>query len=448
MIHHRMPADLPFARQGRRVPAVAATSAIEGGAIRVAPVLTAADRRRFMRFPWSVYRGNSAWVPPLLSDFKKKLDTERNPFYLHAEIQPFLAYHNGAVVGTVAAIIDHEYNSFHDERTGFFGFFEAEDLVVVARALLDAAGAWLKARGMTHLRGPVNPSTSESMGTLLDAYDVPPAILMAYNPSYYPRLLEAAGLAKARDLVALYMDSRETPVPPQAARLAELVRRRHNVTIRSADLRHLDREMALLKLIYNDAWTRNWGFVPWSDEEIEYSAADLKMVIDPDLVFFAFVDGEPAGFSLALPDFHQVLRRINGRLFPTGVLKVLWYRRRMVDLRPARGHGRDPPPVPQPGPGCRVLLRDLYPRRRQGLLARRVLLGAGGQPGDAQHPGKDGRAGLQALPHLRTHAVARGRVSCSREPGPPCSARRVRRRTAPDPRLPRRAGARRPAAGR
>ena len=333
MIHHRMPADLPFARQGRRVPAVAATSAIEGGAIRVAPVLTAADRRRFMRFPWSVYRGNSAWVPPLLSDFKKKLDTERNPFYLHAEIQPFLAYHNGAVVGTVAAIIDHEYNSFHDERTGFFGFFEAEDLVVVARALLDAAGAWLKARGMTHLRGPVNPSTSESMGTLLDAYDVPPAILMAYNPSYYPRLLEAAGLAKARDLVALYMDSRETPVPPRAARLAELVRRRHNVTIRSADLRHLDREMALLKLIYNDAWTRNWGFVPWSDEEIEYSAADLKMVIDPDLVFFAFVDGEPAGFSLALPDFHQVLRRINGRLFPTGVLKVLWYRRRIDLLR-------------------------------------------------------------------------------------------------------------------
>ena len=124
-------------------------------------------------------------------------------------------------------------------------------------------------------------------------------------------------MAKARDLVALYMDARETPVPPRAARLAELVRRRHNVTIRSADLHHLDREMALLKLIYNDAWTRNWGFVPWSDEEIEYSAADLKMVIDPDLVFFAFVDGEPAGFSLALPDFHQ----------------VLWYRRRIDLLR-------------------------------------------------------------------------------------------------------------------
>ena len=296
-------------------------------------MLTPADRRRFMRFPWSVYRGNSAWVPPLLSDFKKKLDTERNPFYHHAEIQPFLAWHDGAVVGTVAAIIDHEYNSFHEERTGFFGFFEAEDLVVVARALLDAAGEWLKARGMTHLRGPVNPSTAESMGTLLDAYDLPPAILMAYNPSYYPRLLAAAGLAKAKDLVALYMDSRESPVPPRAARLAELVRRRHNVTVRSADMRQLDREMALLKLIYNDAWTRNWGFVPWTDEEIEYSAADLKMVLDPDLVFFAFVDGEPAGFSLALPDFHQVLRRINGRLFPTGLFKVLWYRRRIDLLR-------------------------------------------------------------------------------------------------------------------
>ena len=307
------------------------TSAVAAEAIRVVPVRSAADQRRFMRFPWSVYRANSAWVPPLISDFKKKLDTARNPFYQHAEIQPFLGYYDGAVVGTIAAIIDHEYNSFHDERTGFFGFFEAEDLVVVARALLDAAAGWLTARGMTHLRGPVNPSTAESLGILLDAYDIPPTILMAYNPSYYPRLLQAAGLAKARDLVALYMDARETEVPPRAARLAELVRRRHNVTFRSANLRQLDREMALVKQIYNDAWTRNWGFVPWSDAEIEYSAADLKMVVDPDLVIFAFVDGEPAGFSLTVPDFHQVLRRINGRLLPTGLFKVLWYRRK-IDL--------------------------------------------------------------------------------------------------------------------
>lgn len=315
--------------------AVAAARKTSREAIRVAAVRSAAERRRFMRFPWSVYRGNSAWVPPLLSDFRKKLDTARNPFYRHAEIQPFLAYRGGEVAGTAAAIIDHEYNKFHDERTGFFGFFEAEDLTAVARALLDAAGRWLKARGMTCLRGPVNPSTAESLGILLDAYDLPPAILMAYNPSYYPRLLQAAGLVKAKDLVALYMDSRETPVPPRAARLAELVRRRHNVTIRSANLRQLDREMALVKQIYNDAWTRNWGFVPWSDAEIDYSVADLKMVIDPDLALLAFVDGEPAGFSLALPDFHQVLRRLNGRLLPTGVLKVLWYRRKIDLLRVA-----------------------------------------------------------------------------------------------------------------
>lgn len=297
------------------------------------PVRSAAERRRFMRFPWSVYRGMDAWVPPLISDFKKKLDTERNPFYEHADIELFLARQNGAVAGTVAAIIDHHYNRFHDERTGFFGFFEAVDDDAVTRALIDAAALWLKARGMERIRGPVNPSTAESLGILLDAYDRPPVIMMAYNPPYYPRLLKSAGLTKAKDLLALYMEEREAPVSPKVARLAELVRRRHNVTIRSADLWQIEREMALVKLIYNDAWTRNWGFVPFTDAEIDYAAADLKMVLDPDLAFFAFVDGEPAGFSLAIPDFNQVLRRMNGRLFPIGVFKVLWYKRRIDLLR-------------------------------------------------------------------------------------------------------------------
>ncbi len=317
------------------MPRDAVVSVVSADRITVVPVTTSAQQRQFIRFPWSVYRGNSAWVPPLIADFKKKLDTANNPFYQHARIQPFLACHDGAVVGTVAAIIDDHHNSFHHETTGFFGFFEALDLQVVADALLRAAASWLKSRGMTCIRGPVNPSTADSLGILLDAYDLPSTILMPYNPSYYPRLLEAAGLDKAKDLVALYMDARETPVPPRVARFAELVRRRHNVTIRHADLSKLGREMELIKHIYNDAWTGNWGFVPWTDAEIDYAAADLKLIVDPELVFFAFVDGEPAGFSLALPDFHQVLRRLNGRLFPFGVLKVLWHRRRMDLLRVA-----------------------------------------------------------------------------------------------------------------
>jgi len=312
---------------------VSTASTTSNSGITVRPARAASDRRRFIRFPWTVYRGIDAWVPPLISDFKKKLDTVRNPFYEHAEIELFLARRNGAPAGTVAAIIDHHYNGFHDERTGFFGFFEAVNDDAVAGALIDAAAEWVAARGMERLRGPVNPSTAESMGILLDAYDRPPAIMMAYNPPYYPRLLEGAGLRKAKDMVALYMAEEETPVPPKVARVAELVRRRHNVTIRSADLKRIDREMELVKLIYNDAWTKNWGFVPFTDAEIDYAAGDLKMVLDPDLAFFAFVDGEPAGFSLAVPDFNQVLRRMNGRLFPVGVFKVLWYKRRIDLLR-------------------------------------------------------------------------------------------------------------------
>ena len=301
--------------------------------ITVRPVRSAGDLRWFIRFPWTVYRGIDAWVPPLISDVRKKLDTERNPFYEHAEIELFLACRDGVIAGTVAAIIDLHYNNFHDERTGFFGFFEAVNDDAVAGALIAAAVKWLRERGMKRLRGPVNPSTAESMGILLDSYDRPPAIMMAYNPPYYPRLLESAGLTKTKDLVALHMAESETPLPPKVARVAERVSTRHNVVIRSANLKQMGREMALVKRIYNDAWTRNWGFVPFTDAEIDYAAADLKMVLDPDLAFFAFVDGEPAGFSLAVPDFNQVLRRMNGRLFPVGVFKVLWYRRRIDQIR-------------------------------------------------------------------------------------------------------------------
>lgn len=308
-------------------------SVIETGDIIVKPVASVSQKRNFIRFPWSIYRHNSAWVPPLISDFKRKLDTDSNPFYQHADIQTFLAYHNGAVVGTIAAIIDHDYNRFHGENMGFFGFFEALDLVVVAHALINSVKVWMKERGVTHLRGPINPSTADSMGTLLDSYDLPPTLLMAYNPSYYPRLLEATGLKKGKDLVALYMDAAENPIPDRLARLCKVIQRRHNVTIRSGNIDQMDREMALLKEIYNDAWNQNWGFVPWTDAEVDFAAQDLKSVIDPDLIIFAFVDGEPAGFSLAIPDFHQVLRHVNGRLFPVGIVKALWYRHRIDMLR-------------------------------------------------------------------------------------------------------------------
>ena len=203
----------------------------------------------------------------------------------------------------------------------------------MAAELLQTAADWLRGQGMTVMRGPFNPSTSDSLGILVDGFGSPPAILMAYNPPYYPRLLEQAGLAKARDLYAYYMHSSESEISPKIARVAAAVRKRQGVSIRGGDPRRIRAEMDLIKLIHNEASGRNWGFVPKTEAELDRMARDLKRLVDPELVLFAFVHGEPAGFSLALPDWNQAFRNLNGRLFPFGFLKLLRDRRRINLLR-------------------------------------------------------------------------------------------------------------------
>lgn len=289
--------------------------------------------RDFVRFPWMIYQGDPYWVPPLLQRERRRLNPTVNPFYEHASIQPFLAFRNGKMVGRIAAIVDESYNGHHGETTGFFGFFECIDDLEVVSELLQSAADWLLDRGMTVMRGPFNPSTSDSLGILVDGFDSPPAILMAYNPPYYPGLLEAAGLTKVRDLYAYYMHSSESEIPPKVARVAAIVRKRHGVSIRSANLRNMREELDLVKLIHNEASGLNWGFVPKTEAELDAMARDLKRLIDPDLAMFAFVNGEPAGFSLALPDWNQVFRKINGRLFPFGYMKLLRDRHRINLLR-------------------------------------------------------------------------------------------------------------------
>ena len=166
--------------------------------------------RAFIRFPWTVYRDDPLWVPPLIGRERRRLDPAANPFFEHASMQPFAAFRAGRMIGRIAAIADDRYNEHHGESTGFFGFFECEDDAPAAAALIDAAAGWLRGRGMTAMRGPFNPSTSDSLGILVDGFDSPPAILMAYNPRYYPRLLERAGLVKARESAWCANSSRKT----------------------------------------------------------------------------------------------------------------------------------------------------------------------------------------------------------------------------------------------
>jgi GNAT superfamily N-acetyltransferase len=301
--------------------------------LTVRSVSSRKDLTRFIKFPWKVYRGNAYWVPPLIAERRKILDRSRNPFYQHAEMELFLAERDGGLVGRIAAIVNHLHNSFHNENIGFFGFFESVNDQAVAKVLLDAAREWLRSKGVASMRGPANPSSNDDMGLLINGFHESPAIMMPYNPPYYPQLFEAYGLKKVMDLFA-YTLWRERMEAGKVLRLAALVRQRTPVRVRTLNMKNLAGEVDLVKEVYNNAWSSNWGFVPMTDKEIDSLAQDLKQIVDPDLAVFAEVNGRVIGFALALPDLNQVLKRIpSGRLFPFGFLKILLYRSKIDSLR-------------------------------------------------------------------------------------------------------------------
>jgi GNAT superfamily N-acetyltransferase len=300
--------------------------------LEVLPVTSKRQLETFIRLPWKIYKGDNNWVPPLLVEQRTTLDTKKNPFFLHSKIQNFLAYRDGEPVGRISAIVDDNYNDFQKAKSGFFGFFESINDKDVSQALFSAAAQWVHERGMNRLLGPTNPSTNNVLGLLIDAFDKQPVLQMPYNPAYYVKLVEEFGLTKAHDLYAYYMED-IVPISDKIRRVAELLRKRKKVTVRPVNMRKLKQEIQLIKSVYNDAWERNWGFVPWTDEELDYLAADLKMAAIPDLVLFAYVDGELAGWSLALPDLNQAMKHINGRLFPFGIVKLLWHSKRTDMLR-------------------------------------------------------------------------------------------------------------------
>jgi GNAT superfamily N-acetyltransferase len=283
----------------------------------------------FLRLPWRIYRDDPNWVPPLLDQQRTLLDRSRHPFHQHAEVEYFLARRSGEVVGRIAATVNHQHNQFHRETTGFFGFFESVDDREVARALLAASAGWLQARGMTVLRGPASFSSNEEWALLVEGFDGPPFVMMTYNPPYYQHLLEGCGLVKAKDLLAYWTDKETSSLEQRAkfTRVVETISRRVNLTVRPADLQRFDAELKLLKEIYNQAWERSWGFVPLTDAEIDFAARELRPVIDPHLCWFAFVGDRPVGAAIGVPDLNVALKHANGRLWPVGLLKILWHTR-------------------------------------------------------------------------------------------------------------------------
>jgi GNAT superfamily N-acetyltransferase len=310
--------------------------------VRIVPVTSEEQRRQFARFPWRIYRNDPNWVPPIFGDRLKLLHPQRHPFWEHAELQLFLAKRGDEIVGTISAHINHRHNEVYADKVGFFGFFEVIEEVAVAGALLDAAAAWLRERGMEAIRGPENPSQNEEVGLLVDGFDLPPVIMMTYNPRYYQGLLERAGFEKAQDLYAWDLltnifDYDVQRMPRKFVRVAEQAKMRENLVVRRIDMKRYDEEVELAKVVYNAAWEQNWGFVPMTDHEIEHLGDELKFIIDPDLVYIAEVDGKPAGIILGIPDVNQALLKArpqpNNWSFPLTVLKLLWHRRKVDAFR-------------------------------------------------------------------------------------------------------------------
>jgi hypothetical protein len=300
--------------------------------VAVDPVRTDAERDQFVKFQWQIYKDDPHWVPPLYMERRDFIDPVRHPFFHHGRVELFLARRYGEVVGRIAAIDDPRYNEFHGTKTGHFGLFECIDDAEVAQALLKAAGDWLRGWGLTLMDGPIDYSSNYQIGLLVDAFDHDPYVMMPYNPRYYQALIEGAGLRKAKDLWAYSLDVTKDP-DPKVARVADKIRMKHGIIVRPVDMKDFAGEVARIKKVYNAAWEKNWGFVPFTDEEFAHLANDMKAVVKPELLLIAEVKGEPVAFSMTLPDANQVLKRVGGRLFPTGLFKALYYGNKITQAR-------------------------------------------------------------------------------------------------------------------
>ncbi len=288
------------------------------------------DRREFLSFPWRVYDDSPHWVPPLFAE--RMAFITRHPFLEHAEVAYFLARRGVEVVGTIAAFINHRHNEFHDERIGFFGFFEVLDDPEAAGALLETAENWVRERGYDAIRGPAQFSTNEECGLLVDGFNDTPRILMTYNPPRYISYIEKRGYVKAMDLHAYALDTDiyagGNQFPEKLIRVVEKIKARGEIVIRKVDMKHFDQEVERVKRIYNQSWARNWGFVPMTDAEFEQMGEELRLVLDPDMTFVAEIDGQPIGVSITLPDLNRPLRLANPRPETPewwAMLKLVWH---------------------------------------------------------------------------------------------------------------------------
>ena len=293
--------------------------------VTVRPVVTNKDYKHFVDYQYDFYASYPNWVPLLRSEVKKVLNPKKNPFFEHGKIAPFLAFNpKGEIIGRIAAIVNGMHLKKYNDKTGFFGFFECIEDYGVAKTLLDTASNWLKEQGLTHVRGPVNPSMNDISGLLVGGFEHNPSVMMPYNPAYYYEFLSEYGFQRAMTMWAYYIHYKYAKTAKLKRGVNLLYRRYPSLKMRQMDKKRFDEDAKHILDIYNDAWSNNWGHVPMTDAEFAHMANDLKQIADPKIIFILEDDGYPVAFSLTLPNINMALKHVrNGHLLPTGLLQLL-----------------------------------------------------------------------------------------------------------------------------
>lgn len=290
--------------------------------LRIRKVESKSDLNTFIKCQWNFYKNDPHWVPPLLMERKTLLNKVKNPFFQNASADYFIAESNGEIVGRIAAIKNDVHLKYHNDDSGFFGFFECINDQNVANALFDTAKKWLKEKGLKRMLGPANPSSNDEWGMLLEGFDDTPRMLMTYNPKYYLDLCENYGMTKAKDLYAYKLENHKVMSSEKLKRVQQLAKDRYRLKISQLDMKNFAKELEKVKYVYNKAWALNWGFVPMSDAQIDAMAKDLKQLVEPSLVLFGEIDNQLIGFALVMLDYNQIFKEMNGRLLPFNFLKL------------------------------------------------------------------------------------------------------------------------------
>ena len=292
--------------------------------IEIKPVRSKAERKEFVKVLWSIYEGEPNWVPPLLMERMDAIDESKNPYFEHAEVRFWLAYKDGKAVGRISAQIDELVPERHGINTGHYGYFDCIDDQEVANALFNTACDWLKNNGMVEVIGPFCLSINEETGMLVEGHDTPPRLLMGHSRPYFEKLVYGSGLERVKDTWAYKLDISEPILPPTIQKLVNRAVDKGQVKFRPINMDKYEEELKIILDIFNDAWIDNWKYIPFTQSELDHAVKELKMIIREDFTYIAEVDGVPQAMMVTLPNINEIISDLDGKLFPTGIFKLLW----------------------------------------------------------------------------------------------------------------------------